>query len=226
LLAPDAEAASRAGKAGGYAVLGKRARSRVLVVGRGSLPYAVTSGLRRAGAAARCAPESAAHDRSPGESDLVVLTAAHAVDPAAGQGWWRQGTPVLPVVLHPTEAVVGPVVRPGGPCLRCLDLTRADLDPAWPVLLSQLVRPAVGAGADVSGETALVQVGGSLAATVALAVLDGASLPLGRSLEVGLPWPRVRERSWPAHPRCGCGASDASRGPADESRADQDRMAG
>jgi hypothetical protein len=125
-----------------------------------------------------------------------------------------------------TEVVVGPVVAPGGPCLRCLDLTRADLDPAWPTLLGQLAAPAVGRGPDVSGETTLVWLGASMAAMAALAVVDGAGIPRGRSLEVGLPWPSIRQRQWHPHPRCRCGSAHPAGQPSGERGPAQDRMAG
>jgi hypothetical protein len=235
LLADDADAASRteAGERGGYAALGHRGQSRVLVAGRGSLPAAVTSLLRRAGVPARSAPEAVAASEGGDVSErdvagraLVVLTGAHALDSTLGEPWRVRGIPVLPVVLHATEAVIGPLVVPGGPCLRCLDLSRADLDPAWPVLLGQLVPPAVGPGPEVSGETTLVWLGAAMAAMVALSVLDGVPVPAGRSLEAGLPWPRIRQRQWPVHPRCGCGSADASGRPADEDRGSQATMAG
>jgi hypothetical protein len=234
LLAADADAAARsqAGGPGGYAALGRRREAHVLVVGRGSLPAALTSLLRRAGASARCAPqgtaesESAPDGTSPPGQALVVLTGAHALDPALGEPWRARGIPVLPVVLHATEAVIGPVVVPTGPCLRCLDLARTDLDPSWPALLGQLVPATVGAGPEVTGETTLVWLGAAMAAMVALAVIDGARVPVGRSLEAGLPWPRIRQRQWPVHPRCGCGSADASGRPADERGGSQARMAG
>jgi hypothetical protein len=229
LLTPDADAAAhgRPSDTSGYAVLARRRARPVLVVGRGSLPAAVTALLRRAGTPAQCAPVGVA---DPGQGitapALVVLTGANALDAPDAESWRRRGIPVLPLVLHATEAVVGPVVVPGGPCLRCLDLTRADLDPAWPRLLGQLVGPVVGPGPEVTGETTLVWLGAAMAAMVALAVLDGTPLPLGRSLETGLPWPRVRQRQWAAHPRCRCGAADTSGRPADEAGRDQARMAG
>jgi len=176
-----------------------------------------------------------AHGRSGAAGDplaeppvsLVVVVGCGAVDSATGRPWQARGIPVLPVVLHGLEAVVGPVVVPGGPCLRCLDLARADLDPAWPAVLGQLVPVTVGSGPEVSGETTLVGLAASMAAMVALAVLDGHPVPIGRSLEFSLPWPAVRQRQWEAHPRCSCGArSDPSGRPADGEAPPQAMMAG
>ena len=230
LLAPDASAQAILGSTDGYAVVSRRRASQVIVCGRGSLPSAVASLLRRSGVARVLVGEVAADDwdhaerpgrrqahLAPGTAQsgldvhpaLVVLTGLDAIDPALGVGWRSSGTPVLPVVLHGVEAVVGPLVATDGPCLRCLDLTRADLDPAWPLLLGQLLRPGVGTGREVDGDTALVAVAAGMTAMLALAVLDGHGVPPGRSFEVGLPWPEVRQRHWPVHPRCRCGAAPA-----------------
>ncbi|MDU0314789.1 hypothetical protein RKE38_13910 [Phycicoccus sp. M110.8] len=207
---------------GAYAVAGARRAAHVLVVGRGSVPDAVAGTLRRAGVGRVDVGPGAADawemadleqdvaaappSRScPGPS-LVVLAARHALDPRVARPWVRRAVPVLPVLVGATEAVVGPVVdpagSPSGPCLACLDLARTDLDPAWPRLLEQLTRPTVGAGVEVGGEASLVAMAAAMTAMVGLGVLDGRRLPSGRSLEVGLPWPGVRQRYWTAHPRC------------------------
>jgi hypothetical protein len=216
-----------------YAALSRRRAAHVLVLGRGALPLAISAQLRRAGTGRVVQGPHVVEDweLTPDRSGavapaLVVPVGAHALEATPGHPWRRRGIPVLPVVLHGTEAVVGPLVLPGGPCLRCLDLARADLDPAWPALLGQLAHPAVGDGAEVSGETTLVALAASMTAMVGLAAIDGRPLPLGRSLEVGLPWPRVRQRQWEVHPRCGCTVSDTSAQPARVDPPTQARMAG
>ncbi|MFC8503573.1 hypothetical protein ACFUC1_14515 [Pedococcus sp. NPDC057267] len=225
---------------GAYAVAGARREAHVLVAGRGAVPDAVAGTLRRAGvgrvevgSAAADAWEAADLARGPAAEpsapprrgpSLVVLAARHALDPRAARPWVRRAVPVLPVLLGTTEAVVGPLVdpagSPSGPCLACLDLARTDLDPAWPRLLEQLTRPTVGAGAEVGGEASLVAMAAAMTAMVGLGVLDGRRLPPGRSLEVGLPWPGVRQRYWTAHPRCTAGhAGDAGEGAVDDTTA-------
>jgi hypothetical protein len=244
LLAHDSQALLRTAPtpSQGYAALAGRRAAHLLVVGRGDLPRAVAAHLRRAGVGSVRQGAEAADDweqanARPGRSDvvrpdpptadLVVVVGSGAVDSAAATPWRARGTPVLPVVLHGLEAVVGPVVVPGGPCLRCLDLARADLDPAWPALLGQLVPVTVGAGPEVSGETTLVALTAAMAAMVALAVVDGHALPTGRSLELSAPWPGVRQRRWEVHPRCGCGArSDTTWRPTDDNGSAQAMMAG
>jgi hypothetical protein len=94
------------------------------------------------------------------------------------------------------------VVPGDGPCLRCLDLHRADRDPAWPRVLAQLLaRPA-----PVAGETASSLLAASLAALQVLAHLDGGARPaaVGATLEIELPGGLVSRRPWPVHPACGC----------------------
>ncbi len=244
LLAHDSQALLRTSPSPsqGYAALTGRRAAHLLVVGRGDLPRAVATLLRRAGvgsvrqgaeaaddweqATARLRRSGTApSDRPP--AALVVVVGSGAVDSATGVPWRARDIPVLPVVLHGLEAMVGPVVVPGGPCLRCLDLARADLDPAWPAVLGQLVPVTVGHGPEVSGETTLVALTASMAAMVALAVVDGHSLPTGRSLELSAPWPGVRQRRWEVHPRCGCGTgSDTTWRPADANGSSQAMMAG
>jgi hypothetical protein len=243
LLAHDTQAWLRATPTSsqGYAGLTGRVAARLLVAGTGDLPAALAAQLRRAGVGSVWQGPQAAddwdHTPSRGaaaggsagarEVALVVVVGCGAVDSAAATPWQARGTPVLPVVLHGLEAVIGPVVLPGGPCLRCLDLARADLDPAWPAVLGQLVPVTVGAGPEVSGETTLVAMAASMAAMVALAVLEGHPVPRGRSLEFALPWPVVRQRQWEAHPRCSCTArSDPSWRPGDGGATAQAMMAG
>jgi hypothetical protein len=244
LLAHDAQALLRTATPPrqGYAALTRRHAAHLFVVGRGELPAAVAAQLRHAGVGtvrqgAEVAddweqslddPERPGRGRArPVAPSLVVLVGNHALEAATARPWRARGIPVLPVVLHGLEAVVGPVVVPDGPCLRCLDLARADLDPSWPALLGQLVPARVGAGPEVSGETTLVGLAASMTAMVALAVLDGQVLPVGRSLEVSLPWPGVRQRQWAVHPRCGCATgSDTSGRPADAEPSAPARMAG
>jgi hypothetical protein len=229
----------------GYAADAARRAACVLVVGRGALPDGVAAVLRRAGVGdVRSGAEAAAdweHADQPAPEDgpmadpapradrpdLVVLCARHALDPRLGRPWRRHGIPLLPVVIGATEAVVGPLVEgEDRPCLDCLDHTRTDLDPAWPALLAQLTAGGVGAGDPVGGEESLVALAAAMTAMVALGCLDGASLPAGRSLEAGLPWPGVRQRDWPVHPRCCRHGRDTAGSPTDTSEDGQARMAG
>ena len=115
--------------------------------------------------------------------------------------------PHLVVGVRETTAVVGPLVLPGGTgCLRCGDLHRCDRDPAWPVVAAQLV--GVRRRREEPCDVVLATLAASLAALQCLAHLDGRPSPAtGASLELGLADGRLRRRTWPAHPRCDCGAA-------------------
>lgn len=52
----------------------------------------------------------------------------------------REDIPHLPVSFEPGRVTVGPVVIPGAsPCLACRDAHATDLDPAWPLLHTQMI---------------------------------------------------------------------------------------
>lgn len=231
-LGPDAEALACAYRRDddGYAALARRRGRRVLVDGTGNLPSTVAHTLRLAGVGrVEAGPYAALSRASAGADpppDLVVLAAAPAVDAERAHPWQERGIPLLPVVLTGTGALVGPLVVPGaGPCLRCMDLTRTDLDPAWPVVLAQLLPRGIGPLTEASGETSLVTLAAGVTAMVALAALDGQGHPPGASLEVGLPWPRLAQRNWAPHPACSCGARAPLRPPVPEAAAAQATMA-
>lgn len=141
---------------------------------------------------------------SSAEPDVLVVVEHGAADPARAELMLGTGTVHLPVLVREADAHVGPLVVPGaGPCLRCLDLHRADADPAWPRLVAQLVRvppgPEVGALAAVCA--------GLAAAAVLRAVDDPPSRTRVRAgLAYEVRWPDVlpRTRTWEVHPDCGC----------------------
>ena len=104
--------------------------------------------------------------------------------------------------------VVGPLVVPGqSACLRCLDLTRTDRDPAWPLILAQLA----GRQADPPAcDAALAAAVAALATTQALSFIDrpGRTGPATNgTLELVLPAWQWRRRTWPPHRDCACARS-------------------
>ena len=156
-------------------------------------------------------------DQLPG--DLVVLVQPAVADSAAAARLVADRVPHLSVVVRERGVVVGPLVVPGtGPCLRCLDLHRADRDPAWPRMLAQL---AGRTAARTPEETASALLAGSLAALQVLCHLDGRARPaaLAATLEVELPDGLASRRPWPPHPSCGC----TWRGPAGQRETAVDR---
>ena len=163
----------------------------VAVDGTGTVPDAVREVLTGIGA-----------DSNSDRTTLAVLIAAEHVPATAAERWRRDGVAHLPVALGAGRAVIGPLIRPGvGPCLRCLDHHRSVRDPGWaaiataggdvPDLLTPVVAPA-DLRALVSG----------LVGLVARGHLGGQPLPVGVSLTVTTPSPRVQHRLWRAHPRC------------------------
>lgn len=168
---------------------------------RTSTPGAQVAGAGGASASVR----STGSPRRRTTADLVVLVEHGAAEPVRYRRLTDDGVPHLGVVLREASALVGPLVLPRrSPCLWCVDLHRADRDPHWPVLATQLVGPG---GPVVPEETSLAAVVAAQAAAQVLAHVDGRpGLLLGTSLEVRLPDLEPRRMTWPAHPRCDCAA--------------------
>ncbi len=167
-------------------------------------------GSRRQDAATRAARRVAPSVRTTlpagrAAADLVVLAAGPGADPAVTERLLRAGTPHLVARVRETTGVVGPLVLPGrSSCQRCHDLHRADRDPAWPSIAAQLAggsRHRV-----VACDSVLATAVAAHAALQVLAFLDGDPAPtaVDGTLEIAQRDGRVRRRSWPVHPACGC----------------------
>jgi len=158
----------------------------------------------------RAAPEVDTATPPPGRPPaLAIFTAGVPIEPEVRNSLHAAGVPHLVTGLRETTAVIGPLVVPGRTsCLRCADYHRGDRDPDWPLLAMQLAAPdrQYASPADV----ALAVTAAGLAGLQALTFLDGL-LPAtaGGSLELGHPDWRIRRRTWPEHPRCGCVAEPA-----------------
>ena len=203
---------------------------RVVVSGRGRLPWAIGSLLRTTGvgqvdlgpAAIHALDQALRADPSVAAPDLVVLVGSGVLDPRTGDPWWRRGVPALPVVTDGRRIVVGPVVDdPAGPCLRCLDLERTDRDAAWPALVAQVSAQSKSADDEVSSESTLTTMASGVVAMIVTAHLGGDPSPAGVSVEMSLPWPRLDHRRWARHAHCAAhartrhtGESGFSAGPA------------
>ena len=117
----------------------------------------------------------------------------------------RGQVPHLAASADEAIGVVGPLVIPGRTaCLNCLDLTRADRDPAWPLILAQLD----GRQPDPPAcDAPLAAAVAAQAAAQALAFIDR-DAPAGPvadgTLELVLPGWQWRRRTWPRHNRCSC----------------------
>ena len=95
---------------------------------------------------------------------------------------------------------------------RCLDFTRTDRDPAWPLILAQL------AGRKPDPLACDATLAAAVAAQAAAQVLDftdraaAAGAVTNGTLELVLPGWQWRRRTWPRHRDCACGTTTFSRG--------------
>lgn len=128
----------------------------------------------------------ATHPAPPGSR--VLLLAAHRVDPRRAVDLMRHDVVHLPLVLDGSAATVGPVIAPGATaCLSCLDATRRQDDPSWPLVAAQLLarsRPAI--------DMALA----AEAARAARHLLSGRIDPVTRSLHLRVD---SLQRAWRTH---------------------------
>jgi bacteriocin biosynthesis cyclodehydratase domain-containing protein len=154
----------------------------------------------------RRAAAAAARAARPGtRPDLAVLVGRHSLDLRAAL--MCEQIPHLAASADEAIGVVGPLVIPGRTaCLRCLDLTRSDRDPAWPLILAQLN----GRQPDPPAcDAPLAAAVAAQAAAQALAFIDR-DAPAGAvtdgTLELVLPGWQWRRRTWPRHNGCSCGS--------------------
>ncbi|MEV7011816.1 ThiF family adenylyltransferase [Streptosporangium sp. NPDC051022] len=138
--------------------------------------------------------------------DLAVLAPVGPLDGLLVDELQSWGVPHLLVTAYEGVGSVGPLVLPGqSTCLRCLDLTRRDRDPGWPVVSARLGGfPAgeIGCGTVVSTLVA------AMAAGHALAWIDGREPAVTNSTTDVFPDWRWRRRSWSVHPQCRCFRND------------------
>jgi len=137
--------------------------------------------------------------------DLIVLAGRQPIERLAQLA--RAPVPHLAVMAGEAIGVVGPLVVPGQTaCLLCLDYVRAGNDPAWPLILSQIVRKRPEPPAcDAVLATAVA----AQAAAQALTAIEHGPLATAAAngtLELVLPDWRWRRRTWPPHPACPCGS--------------------
>ncbi len=160
-------------------------------------------GLTESEAWSRMATGRAAPGR-PADADADLVLVAGEPDAASRAQLQREGAPYLVVAVREAVAAVGPLVVPGvTACLQCLQLYRADRDPAWPLLAAQLDQPHPGVEAC---DTALAVAACALAAGQALAFLDGSTCQaIAGVLELPTRSWQMRRRHLRIHPACGCG---------------------
>lgn len=209
-LAPVLAAASLSGQDsdGGAGLLARRSATRVTVRGCGLVATVLTDLLTRSGLATLAEPD-AGPGPVPSPADLIVLVGHQSPAQTAELLQLRQ--PHLAVSATEAIGVVGPLVQLGSTaCLRCLDLTRTERDPAWPLVLAQLAgQRAESQGCDpVLAMAVAAQAAAQVNAFVDRSPLAGATA--GGTLELVLPSWQWRRRSWLPHPACMCGAGAAA----------------
>ena len=219
-LLPELAAASLARQDGdgGMQLLARRSATSVAVYGVGRIAGTIIELLTCAGLAVRAQSDARTHRRaepalkSDGpnlpdlKSDVAVLVGSRRQ--GIVDSLQQQGTAHLAVSACEAIGVVGPLVQPGRTaCLRCLDLIKADHDPAWPLILAQLAtREADPAACDACLATAVA----AQAAAQVIAFVDQAPLADATTngcVELALPSWQWRRRTWLPHPACVCGAA-------------------
>jgi bacteriocin biosynthesis cyclodehydratase domain-containing protein len=197
---------------GGGSLLARRSATSVEVRGSGPVAATIADLLTCSGVATLAVPDEPAGPggrRPPGQvPDLAVLVGHQS--PGQAAEFQRQRVPHLVVSASEAIGIVGPLVRPGiSACLRCLDLARAQGDPAWPLILAQLR----GRAADPAACDAILAAAvAAQAAAQAVAFADRAALAeatASATLELVLPAWQWRRRTWLPHPACTCRAADA-----------------
>jgi hypothetical protein len=169
-------------------------------------------GTGRAAAVARAvhrvAPEVHTANDARRLPDLAVI--AGRPDPLLVARLMRDRVPHLVVCADEAIGVVGPLTLPGrSACPRCIDLSKAARDPAWPRILAQASGVSRPPAATQACDTVLAATTAALAAAQALTFIDRAGEPAtaNGTLELVLPEWQWQRRAWPAHPACTCGAA-------------------
>lgn len=184
----------------------------VVVDGEGTTSRTLAALLREAGITVRCGRAAvdetdlalrAGREPLTGERiDLVVGVVTGAVSPI--DAWWAYDVPYLPVLVRPRSTEIGPLIDGTGACLRCLDLTRADHDPAWVTVLAQMSRVR-----EPTLASPVPAAAAALAYDRIVEVLARGSGPRPTpvtppevSIEMWFTPPRLHHRTWSRHPRC------------------------
>ncbi|MGV9329813.1 ThiF family adenylyltransferase [Streptosporangium sandarakinum] len=138
--------------------------------------------------------------------DLVVLAPVGPLDVLLVRDLLDRRIPHLLVTAFEGFGSVGPMVLPGrSTCLQCLDLTRRDRDPGWPVVSARLGGFPAG---EIACGTVLSALVAATAAGQALALLDDREPIVTNSTLDVLPDWRWKQRSWSVHPQCRCFRND------------------
>ncbi|MBK7722758.1 MAG: hypothetical protein IPI32_11215 [Austwickia sp.] len=192
----------------------QRAERAILIDGHGNLADAVAATLRQAGfrrlqagswaGAIADFRRRAGQESGPGRRDLVIVVAPHALDRSAVDQWQTAGPAVLPVITQGSTVDVGPLLGRSGPCANCLDLHRADRDPAWPQILAQLTAPRAQEPPPARCASAVAALAAGCAAVLVTDFMDVHRCPPGVGYAIQPRAPYLMQRRWVPHPRCAC----------------------
>lgn len=186
-------------------------RLRIIVDGDDPIAHRIATDLTALGHdvvhAGTSEPDSLAATTS---VDLAILVSPWVIAPARYLPWLRRDIRHLSVRIDDEGAEIGPLVVPGdSSCLRCLDLTRRDADPAWPVIAAQLAnRPPPHA----PGRHTALGIGASAVVTRAIDALQQCAAsehlivhPLhNATMRISARDSTPRRDAVAEHPRCGC----------------------
>jgi bacteriocin biosynthesis cyclodehydratase domain-containing protein len=159
--------------------------------------------------------EQGAEGVFPRALNLAVYVDRDVADPQVGAALMSRGHPHLSVLVREHDTLIGPLVVPGQTsCLECVQLHRADADPAWPDVVSLLAGKAGTASADRSPfeEVSQSVAAAGLAARQTLLFIDGRNQPGSFSAVLKLDGVdgTVSRHVYPPHPSCGCMLAEAS----------------
>ncbi|MEU0571701.1 ThiF family adenylyltransferase [Nonomuraea sp. NPDC005983] len=134
--------------------------------------------------------------------DLVILAPVTPLDGVLVSELTDLGIPHLLASAYEGHGSVGPLVLPGETaCLHCLDLTRRDHDPAWPIVTARLGGFPPG---EIACDSALATAVAAAATGHALAHLEGReSVVTNGTVDVMPDW-RWKTRTWAKHQQCRC----------------------
>lgn len=138
--------------------------------------------------------------------DLVILAPVGPLDSVLVNELITLGIPHLLASAFEGYGSVGPLVLPGlTACLHCLDLTRRDRDPDWPLVTARLGGYPAG---EIACGSALATAVAACATGHALAFLDGKPpVVTNGTLDVLPDW-QWKRRSWAMYEQCRCMRND------------------
>jgi bacteriocin biosynthesis cyclodehydratase domain-containing protein len=123
--------------------------------------------------------------------------------------WMRAGVPHLLLRLTEGHALIGPFVLPGQTaCVRCLDAHHTDVDPAWPLLVTQQAAAVTRVREDTVPEPVDVLLATLAASWVArdlVSHVEGRPFSTtSTTIRLDPHLTALETHCWPRHPACGC----------------------